>query len=110
MKGNIDGDEDAVQNDKLRCMVQGMHNWTGRLSDEWAFLHRGTFHGPISKARLAFFMNKGILHEQTRACHVSEVSRGAMGKELWECVQEWQADSRASLGRHSSSNLGQAIG
>lgn len=70
--------------------MQNMHKWTGGLSDEWAFLSKGGPRGPITKAVLAFFLDKGLLHRQHFIWHTSLDS--THGRELWEFVNDWKAE------------------
>ena len=72
-------------------VMQNMHKWTGGLSDEWAFLSKGGPRGPITKAVLAFFIDKGLLHHQTFIWHTSLDS--SHGQELWVFVRDWKAES-----------------
>ena len=76
-----------------------MNKWTGAPTDEWAFMH-GFYRGPITRAQLAFYLDRKMLEPHTQIVHMSQVTATAVGQELWFCVQEWQADSLEYQGQH----------
>ena len=83
-----------------KMSLQGMHKWTGGPSDEWAFLKIG-YRDPISKAKLASYLAKGILRPTSPICHMSAARQLPEGKDLGQCVQEWKAESLKHLGENT---------
>lgn len=66
--------------------LQGMGKWIGGPTDEWSFLRSLGFWGPLTKAKLAFYLDKGMLQPYTHIAHVSEVRRDTMGEPLSEFI------------------------
>ncbi len=52
--------------------MQNMYKWMGLPSDEWAFFSAEGARGPITRAVLAFFLDKGLLDSTTVVYHMSE--------------------------------------
>ena len=77
--------------------MQNMYKWLGLPSDEWAFLSAEGFRGPITRAVLAFFMDKGLLREGTTVHHMSEDTAQGWAP-LGEYVTHWKAESQQHLG------------
>ena len=63
----------------------------GTWSDDWAFIENGGSRGPITKAKLAFLLHKGVLFPNTQVHHVTQNS--SAHRPLRDLVQEWEAES-----------------
>ena len=58
------------------------------------------YRGPVTKATLAFYLDRGLLRPKTQIVHMSQVRRRVIGQQLSFCVQEWKADSIEYQGEH----------
>ncbi len=76
--------------------MQNMYKWMGLPSDEWAFFSAEGARGPITRAVLAFFLDKGLLRRQTTVYHMSEDTPQGRAP-LWEYVRHWKAGSQQHL-------------
>jgi len=77
--------------------MQNMYKWLGLPSDEWAFSSFEGFCGPITRAALAFFLDKGLLHKHTTVYHMAEDTPQGRAP-LQEYVRHWKAESQQHLG------------
>ncbi len=77
--------------------MQNMYKWLGLPSDEWAFFSAEGDRGPITRAVLAFFLDKGLLHKYTTVYHMAEDTPQGTAT-LGEYVGHWKAESQQHLG------------
>ncbi len=77
--------------------MQNMYKWLGLPSDEWALLSFEGFRDPITRAVLAFFLDKGLLLENTVVYHMSEDTPQGRAP-LWKYIRHWKAESQQHLG------------
>ena len=77
--------------------MQNMYKWLGLPSDEWAFLSFEGFRDPITRAVLAFFLDKGLLGPFAAVYHMSEDTPQGTAT-LGEYVRHWKAESQKHLG------------
>ena len=80
------------------CVPQNLEAWMGE-SNDWAFVvcqgAKAVSHGPVTRNKLAFYLDQGVLRATTLVHRCSDTV--AMAKKLSHYVDDWREEYRKYL-------------
>ena len=79
--------------------LQDYSKWSESEADEWTFSQAGGKRGPVTRAKLAFMFEIGVLDGAGGIYNMSKLDAKFEPLERW--VTRWKAESMRYLGKHT---------